>query len=315
MLGHDRRKSGTNADTGITGLALLAFLGAGQTHQVGPYTENVNRGLEFLRQRQRADGSLQGNAQLFAQTYCHSMATFSMAEAYALSRDPRLLPVVEAAVGYSLAAQHPIDGGWRYRPGDLGDTSQLGWQLMALQSADLGGIDIPPSTWTRIDRFLRRVQRGSAGGLAAYRPEGPASRTMTAEALFCRGLLQTSGFAGFGQAASWEAIESITHSLPSMQQRNLYFWYYATIALHQNQHASGEAAEAWDRWNHALTRTLLATQQEDGSWSSDTVWGGYGGRVYTTALSAMCLEVYYRYGSEPAASGLAKRNGWESVRK
>ncbi|MBN1910787.1 MAG: hypothetical protein JW818_13665 [Pirellulales bacterium] len=44
---------------------------------------------------------------------------------------------------------------------------------------------------------------------------------------------------------------------------------------------------------------LLARQHstgpESGSWPPTTTWGSYGGRVYTTALSTLCLEVYYRY--------------------
>jgi hypothetical protein len=95
--------------------------------------------------------------------------------------------------------------------------------------------------------------------------------------------------------------------LPSTRQINLYYWYYATLALHRAQHASPQAADAWRRWNEALTQTLLATQQEDGSWPATCVWGGYGGRVYTTSLAAMCLEVYYRYapdgGNEPLPYG------------
>ena len=57
--------------------------------------------------------------------------------------------------------------------------------------------------------------------------------------------------------------------------------------------------EHWQRWNDALRTHLLATQQQGGplagSWDPDPVWGGYGGRIYSTALATLCLEVYYRY--------------------
>jgi hypothetical protein len=50
---------------------------------------------------------------------------------------------------------------------------------------------------------------------------------------------------------------------------------------------------------------LVPSQIEDGpnagSWDPDMEWGGYGGRVYSTALAAMCLEVYYRYAPMPAS--------------
>ena len=55
----------------------------------------------------------------------------------------------------------------------------------------------------------------------------------------------------------------------------------------------------WERWNDSLQATLLDSQRRDGplagSWDHDTVWGGYGGRVYSTALATLCLEVYYRF--------------------
>jgi hypothetical protein len=55
----------------------------------------------------------------------------------------------------------------------------------------------------------------------------------------------------------------------------------------------------WQRWNAALQAELLARQQWNGSlagsYDPDDLWGGYGGRVYSTALATLCLEVYYRY--------------------
>ena len=315
VLGENRHGSGAKADMGVTGLALLAFLGSGHTHLGGPYAKEVAHGLEYLRQRQRADGSLFGDAKLFARMYCHSMATFAVCEAYALTGDRRLEPMARAAVRYAISMQHPRNGGWRYRRGDTGDTSQLGWQLMALKSAQLAGIEIPEVVWTRVESFMRRVKRGQTGGLACYRPGTPPSRTMTAEAMFCRQLLYSNETYALDPDISLESTQSILEETPSAKLRNLYFWYYATLALHGNQNQTPQAAEAWETWNHALTHTLLSTQEEDGSWNTATLWGGYGGRVYTTALSAMCLEVYYRYTPAERPRGLAGRKGWNSVQR
>ena len=315
VLSQDRRGAGAEADMGVTGLALLAFLGSGHTHTGGAYTHEVANGLEFLRQRQRADGSLYGDAQFFARMYCHSMATFAVCEALALTKDERLEPMARAAVRYTLSMQHPTDGGWRYQRGDTGDTSQLGWQLMTLKSAKLADIDIPQTTWERIDRFLRRVRRGQAGGLAAYRPNSSVSHSMTAEALFCRQLLREQQLGQISDAAREEAIASVAEKIPAASRRNLYFWYYATLALHRSSQQSTAAAEAWEKWNHALTTTLLTTQQGDGSWDVNTAWGGCGGRVYTTALSALCLEVYYRYNPSESPNEVADREGWHGVHR
>jgi hypothetical protein len=304
VLGQDRGGAGRNADTGVSALALLAFLGAGHSHIQGEYRDTVRRGVDFLLRSQAADGSLFGDSTMYAQMYCHSMATFALAETQALSGDRRLEPAVIKAVNYSLSAQNAGTGGWRYRPGDTGDTSQMGWQLMGLASAKRAGIRIPDQTWNRVDRFLRSVRRGNFGGLASYRPDSPASTSMTAESLYCHLVLEEMSGVGIAEQAADEATNQVLASLPTPERINLYYWYYATLALHHRQQVSETSTNAWHTWNEALTGALLSTQITDGSnagsWDANCQWGGYGGRVYTTALAAMCLEVYYRYAPAPS---------------
>ncbi|HUE71574.1 MAG TPA: squalene--hopene cyclase [Pirellulaceae bacterium] len=287
-LGHNRQGAGKRADTGITGLALLAFLGAGQSHLDGKHREHVQHGLEFLLASQAADGNLYGDAELFARMYCHGIATLALCEAYALTGDERLKNGVHRAVGYSLRSQH-VEGGWRYQPGDRGDMSQFGWQVMALKSAELAGIPIPAETKFRMTRFLQSCSSGTYRGLASYRALERPSRTMTAEALVCRGFLNAEN----RDETLTEGARFVVEELPSSRQPNVYYWYYGTLAMFQRQ------GNDWRKWNAALQPALLDTQRFDGqlagSWDPDQQWGAYGGRVYSTALGALCLEVYYRY--------------------
>jgi hypothetical protein len=287
--GRDRQGAGLEADTGVTGLALLALLASGHTHQHGTYRENVRRGLEYLLAAQAADGNLAGRATAFAAMYCHAMATCALSEAYGMTGDQRLYHPVRRAIGYTVAAQDPNGGGFRYRPGDPGDTSMCGWQLMALRSAELAGIPIPRQTRNGVIRFLRTVSSGEYGGLASYRPNEPVSRPMTAEALVCWQFLGMPR----EHPAGDEAGDYLLGELPGRADANLYCWYYATLGMYQLQGAH------WQRWNDALTAVLVQRQQTGGtlagSWDPETVWGGYGGRVYTTALATLCLEVYYRF--------------------
>ena len=294
VLGHDRQGAGARADTATTGLALLAFLGAGHTHLKGQYKETVKRGLEHALNAQAADGNLGGNAELYAFMYSHGIATLALSEAYAMTRDRRLEPALRAAVAYSVAAQNRTTGGWRYRPAhtgpsDPGDTSQLGWQLMALKSAELSGIPIQDDTRLGMLRFLRSVSSGVHGGLASYRQREQASRPMTAEALVCRQFL---GMTRDNPAAN-EAGDFLLGELPSDQAINLYYWYYGTLAMYQLQ------GQHWRQWNEALQKTLVKSQvsvgDKAGSWDPDCIWAGYGGRVYSTAMAALCLEIYCRY--------------------
>ncbi len=290
VLGHDRRGAGAKADTAMTGLALLCFLGNGHTHlDNSPYADTVRRGLESLLTAQRHDGFLAGDAELFASMYSHGIATLALSEAYVLSGDKRLEPGVRVAIDYTVRAQHPTSGSWRYQPLESGDLSQLGWQLMALKSAELSGVPTPVATRAGMVRFLKNASSGAHGGIAAYRPNDRPSRTMTAEALVCRQFLGMSR----DNPAAGEAATYLLGELPTSERINLYYWYYGTLGMYQ------QGGEPWQQWNSAMQITLLPRQIRTGtltgSWDPDCVWGGYGGRVYSTAMATLCLEVYYRY--------------------
>jgi hypothetical protein len=287
-LGQDRHGAGTEADTGMTGLALLAFLASGHTHLAGEYQPNVARGLRFLAANQSVDGNLGGRAEAFAFMYCHAMAGLALSEACGMTGDRQWHDPVKRAVSYTLSTQNRTTGGWRYRPQDVGDTSQLGWQLMFLKSAGMAGMPMPPDCRNGIERYLQSVASGRHGGLAAYRPGQNPTRSMTAEALVCRLFL--------GQVttlADAEAADSLLGELPGESEVNFYYWYYATLGLYQIHDAR------WRRWNQAVATELVRRQHGDGaaagSWDPDPVWGSYGGRVYSTALATLCLEVYYRF--------------------
>ncbi len=115
VLGQDRKAPVQRPTRAVTGLALLAFLGAGNTHLQGDYAKNVQRGLEFLISMQGNDGNLAGQAETFAFMYSHGMATLAMSEAYAMTGDRRLEPTVQKAIDYTLRAQIRSTGGWRYQ--------------------------------------------------------------------------------------------------------------------------------------------------------------------------------------------------------
>ena len=256
-------------------MAVLAFLAHGHTHLEGEYRETVQHGLEFLVRSQRTTGDLAGNATFFARTYCHSMSLLAIGEALAVTGDQRLKPSVQRAVSFTVQMQNPGDGGWRYRYGDNGDMSQFGWIVLALHSAELGGVSVPEATWQRMKGFLEACTSGSHKGLASYRPREKVSPAMTAEAFVCRNFIddKVSG------ATKRQAAGKIRMELPNANRTNLYYWYYGTLAMYN----AGD--EYWDEWNRALTGVLVRSQQKlgplSGSWNPNGMWAGYGGRVYS----------------------------------
>jgi len=291
--GVNRKHAGRNADTGITALALLAFLGAGYTHEEGPYAKTVEKAIRWLIAQQRSDGFLGGNASHYAKMYCHGMATYALAEAYSMQNDrtfdTRLRRPLRRAVKYILETQNPEDGGWRYLKGQVSDMSMFGWQLMALKSAEIAGVSIPDSSKKLMVKFLLAHSFGPKKGLAAYQKEYPVSATMTAEALFCKQIFRIPR----KHPACKEAVDYMLDRLPKRSKLNLYYWYYGTLAMFQY------GGPEWKRWNEAVQTALVAEQIESGSnagsWSPRGPWGPYGGRVFSTAMSALCLEVYYRF--------------------
>ena len=297
--GINRQFAGKNADTGLTALAILAFLGKQNTLEEGDYSENVTKALRWLvyqqgKSSQGMDGYLGGNAADIAGTYSHAIATFAIAEAYAMTKDPAnaefLLEPLQKAVRYTLLCQLE-DGGWRYKRGqvDGGDMSIFGWQLMALKSAQAAGLEIPLSTRQKMILFLQERGLGKSGGLAAYRPKERPSVAMTAESLFCKQMLGLSR----DHPSCDEAVGFLMNNPPGRQSMNLYTWYYSTLALYQY------GGEPWERWNGRLRDLLIAEQvtsgEYAGSWEPRDQWGGYGGRIYSTAFATLTLEVYYRY--------------------
>lgn len=274
--------------TGATGFALLAFLGAGNTHQKGRYSNEVNRGLRFLvnhLEETNQGGWLQGTG--MATMYVQGVGTIALCEAYSMSKDQTLRRPAQLAVDFIVNAQDPEGGGWRYRIPQAGDTSVVGWQVMALTSARIAELQIHPRVLPKVSGFLQRVQ-ADGGGAYGYTDPRSVRNSTTAVGLLCRmylGREQTNRglIRGMNHLAGW-----------GPNYFDMYYSYYGTMAMH---HWGGSH---WERWNDSMRRQLVDSQVQEGdaagSWVPDrSVHSEMGGRLYTTCLSILTLEVYYRY--------------------
>lgn len=289
-----------SSTTDSTGLALLCFLGAGYTQHEGPYQETVTNGLYYLQQRMLLTslggdlrdktllGGLNGRIAVDptnGNMYSHGVATLALCEAYAMTRDKNLAGPTQAAVDFIVNAQHEL-GGWRYEPGEPGDLSVTGWQLTALKSGVHGRLNVPRDVWYRAASFLDSLQedRGAAYG---YVEPSNKKRAMSVVGLFSRMML--------GWPHNHEPLLRGVAKIGDQDPRknHMYFNYYASQVL---RHHGGSA---WLRWNPRMRDYLVELQatkgHETGSWYIDENWSTQGGRLYTTTLSILTLEVYYRY--------------------
>jgi hypothetical protein len=299
-----------SADTAATGLALLSFLGAGYTHQEGKYRDTVGRGLGWLQANQHSDGRLYDattDRDEFARMYGHGIAAIAICEAYGMTRDEELLLAAESAVSFILAAQNPARGGWRYLPGQESDTSVSGWQLMALKSARMAGLDVPAEAWEKVSHWLDTA-RSAGGSQYVYNPHASdneaqrlgrlPSLAMTAEGLLMRFYLGWDG----EHPAAIAGADYLGENLPQLGTadrplRDTYYWYYATQVMFQMQ------GDRWKAWNERMRHMLVEGQELEGplagSWDPWSPlpdrWASAGGRHYITALNLLMLEVYYRH--------------------
>jgi hypothetical protein len=274
--------------TGVAGLAVLAFLGAGHTHrQRGPFQANVERALRWLLSQEAQDGSFRRLT-----FYEQGIATMAISEAYGMTQDASLKRPAEVALGYVLRNMGP-DGGYGY--GGAGDDVHVtSFQVMALKSGHLAGFPIPAEAVQRLRQYYAKAL--APDGTTGYRADdavgieglvlpglgGNPASTRTAVGLFCRVFLDCDL-----KGPDVRLIAEVLHEV-GPQLSNVFQVYDGTYAMYQL------GGDYWKEWNRRFRDGVIALQvrggEEDGSWP-----GGNGGTVCNTAMYVMSLEIYYRY--------------------
>ncbi len=283
------RNPGSTAEArnAATAMALLPFLGAGQTHKEGKYKATVNSGLYFLINHMKISPNGGALNEAGGMMYSHGLASIVLCEAYAMTQDKGLHNPAQAVVNFICYAQDPGGGGWRYEPQQAGDTSVVGWQIMALKSGHMAYLRVPPLVVKKAYMFLDHVQAES-GAFYGYTGPGTGQAT-TAIGLLCRMYLGWKKDHG----ALQRGVQHLAEWGPS--GGNMYYNYYATQVC---RHWEGDV---WKKWNSVMRDQLVNSQakggHEAGSWFMPRGDHGAdrGGRLYCTSMATMILEVYYRH--------------------
>ncbi|MCK5941528.1 MAG: terpene cyclase/mutase family protein [Planctomycetes bacterium] len=297
-------------DVGVTGLALLAFLGAGNTMRSGPYKEQVKNAVQFLRSQQQ-DNGLIGRNMSHDFIYDHAIAAYAICEAYGLSDSRVLKKYAQRGLNY-LESHRNAYSVWRYQPQDQdNDISVTGWAIMAYKSGKYFDLQINDDAMRNAEVFLDSVS--DASGLHGYRNANERSsrrkgehsvrfppektHSLTAVGLFCRFFLGQNPKERPVMGASAKLLTSLP---PVWDEQggtiDHYYWYYATYALFQM------GGPAWRRWQKAIDQVVPKHQHQQrgqknlyGSWDPVGAWGSDGGRVYSTAILTLTMQANYRY--------------------
>lgn len=313
----------SNHDLATSGLATLAFLGAGYDSRAGKYKETVAKALDFIIRNQKDTGCWadhSGNQEMHSQ----GILTLALVEAYLLApngeeRD-KLKAAAQRGVQFIVDAQYPYSG-WSYYPyairskpteparpqnilSGIGvEQSVVIWNGMALKAARTAGLSVDGGAMTGMVKWLDDAQ--GAGGNYAYSGVLKGNRVeigtrisspcMNAAALMMRLWTGTKP----GEKSTDQTAALVLDLLEKSKGENaprvardenaapdIYYLHHGSVALFQM------GGDFWLRWNKLMKPLVLKSQAEDGSWGTSVYASG---RALATSLGTLTLESYYRY--------------------
>ncbi|HVW00140.1 MAG TPA: prenyltransferase/squalene oxidase repeat-containing protein [Planctomycetaceae bacterium] len=297
FLAHSQNPSGSwNASFGeskaATSLAVMAFLAAGYVPGEGPYSQEIERGVNWLLSQQDGDGSF-GDRNVQGPMYSHGISTLMLAEILGMTPEAeseRVRRGLEKGVRLILKAQdvrkgQRDEGGWRYHANSSdSDLSVTGWQLLALRAAKNVGCDVPAENIDKAVAYVKRCSTRDNHGFCYQPGDGPTSvRSGT-------GILALEICGEHHSAEALGAADYVLeHPLNERQAFFFYGAYYCAVGMFQI------GGRHWEGTRDHLTRVLTTTQRADGGWDVMDGAEQVGGRIYATSMAVLALAVEYQY--------------------
>jgi hypothetical protein len=281
-----------DGDTGVTALALLAFVGAGHTHKSGVHGDAVKNAAKFLRDMQPQDGFIGVKTSMDARLQ-HAYAAMAMTELYGMTGTKLFKPIAQRAATCTASLQDAA-GGWKRKADDAEcDAVLTGVCVLSLRSARMSELDVEQAVLDRAVAWLDK---------SAPTPSADA-RTRDAQTAAALGV-RVFGRWDFDALAKDERWAKDTASLfdrpPLWTDKtpvpDLWTWCLAAPPLFQR------GGDAWTNWWKAFSEPTKAHQRVEkdvcarGSWDPVDPRMPFGGRVATTALVCRALETPYLFG-------------------
>lgn len=282
-------KGERDSDVAATSLTLLAFLGAGYSQlskdefadpadpgKVLKVGEVIKKGLQWLLSQQDAEGGVGPRRDLRNQ----ALAALALSEAYGMTAAQPLQEPAQKAIDFLAAQPTPAD------------PLIAGWVGMALKSAALSDLTVPP---VAVAGVLDAFSKATGADHRVATPPGTTERhpTRTAAGIAVRILLQRDR-----KGAATGGIPLLMSDPPewSRDKTDPLHWYLATVACMQYD---GPDGSEWKKWGEPMKNVLVPNQKtaSDGCLKGSWEPMGFDGRVATTALNCLTLELYYRYAN------------------
>ncbi len=298
----------TSNDLGLVSMGALAFLSGGHLPGRGPHGDNVARSLDYVLRHAKVSGLL-NIADQRRDMYNHGLAAFVLGQAYGISDDRRIGPVLDRALRV-VAQTQCGDGGWDYvaRAQSRGhDLSIAVMQAKALRSAVDSGLDVPPEVIMKAIQSVREhytpkgckrnapedEQKKHPGQFTYSKGGGNSTVAMAAAGVVC---LQE-----FAQYDDWRIDKSMDVICKAITEKcepdklakgrsplDAYTLYYVGQALYQ------VGGDRWRKYYPLLRDGLVATQRND-YWPANGRVSGRPGDMYMTSAACFVLAMPHRY--------------------
>jgi len=281
------------ADVEQTALALLSFLGAGHTEKVGQYSENVRCAVAWLKSRQGRDGAILNEGWTQFDGVTHALASIALSEAAGMGKQADTIEAAQKAMDWAVENCQWGEGydrtGFIRSADSQPDLFATTFFTMALRSAKESRLRVGQEAFEGIIKFLDLVEDKEHHSYR-FLPLGKPSPCAAIMGVVCRQLLMWKKEDLRETVVA--TLKDLGEPTVDLDDSDMLINYFGTLA------AFYQGGEIWKNWNEPLKKNLVDAQirqgPADGAWAPKGVWAG-GGYILSTSLSALSLEVYYRY--------------------
>jgi hypothetical protein len=279
-------------EPGSTGLALLAYLGAGHTHKHGRYKATVKNGIRFLRSIQDGEGFLGDRSAPWA-LLNHALCSLALADAYGLTGSPLVRSSAQRALDM-LARTQRADGSFSEAGWGRGSLVLTAWATLAFKAGKMAGLRPHPAVFEGIRGWVDAYGDPAKGVVspseedvvlypfsATARSPQPAAMTAAIRILIGEDPRRSEALS--------RLVDVLMKNLPVWDRPDLHGIYWGTHVCFL------VGGNPWKQWNTALKDALIDHQIREGPGKGSWPARGRIGRVAATVFGVLCMEVYYRY--------------------
>jgi hypothetical protein len=281
----------------VSAAAVLAFLGNGHSERQGGYKKNVMKSVRYLNKAVSA----KFNKPHFGRNYGSALILMALSESSMFGSSSITKKNANAIA--AMFVDQFSGKGWHYN-GSGTDLSVSGWIALGLKSALAAELPVMKSkkgldVMEQYKVWITQSATSDETGMGYYNGGRGGSPHMTWVGMFQRRFLGFGDEDLFLKKAALHSEKWVDSGkwVGRDQMGDIYGIYYGTLACFYN------GGKLWKKWDRSMNHSLVGSQcvgsvkELGGSWNPTVGHTAKsGGRVLTTALSVLCLEVYYRLG-------------------